>query len=76
MNGPLCLAAVGVVEINEAKNPRMPVWQTWCIGLVGKNVSDVAFLNIGFDRLDSAGGAGKVLIEDLRLYPLDREQIP
>lgn len=73
MNRPLRLAAIGVVEIDEAKHLRMPGWQTWCINLIGKSVSEVASLNIGFDRLDSTGGAGEVLIADLRLYPLDRE---
>ncbi len=60
----------------EAENLKVPVWQMWYISLAGKSVSDVASLSIGFDKLGGAGGTGKVLIDDLRLYSLDREQIP
>jgi hypothetical protein len=60
----------------EVANLMMPVWQMWYISLAGKSVRDVASLSIGFDKLGGAGGTGKVLIDDLRLYSLDRKQIP
>jgi hypothetical protein len=59
----------------EAANLKMPAWQMWYISLAGKSVSSVTSLSIGLDKLGGAGGTGKVLIDDLRLYPRDRELV-
>jgi hypothetical protein len=59
----------------EAANLKMPVWQMWYVDLTGKSVSSVTSVSIGFDKLGGIGGGGKVLIDDLWLYPRDREQI-
>ncbi len=51
----------------EAANLTVAQWQTWPIDLTGLNVGSVKTLSIGFDRVNGIGGAGKVLIDDIRL---------
>ncbi len=71
------------VKINSTKvlydgdpaNLKTAAWQMWYIPLASQNVTSVTSVSIGFDKLNGAGGAGKVLIDDLRLYPRDRDLI-
>ncbi len=51
----------------EAANLTVAQWQTWQIDLTGLNVGSVRTLSIGLDRVNGIGGAGKVLIDDIRL---------
>ncbi len=50
-------------------------WQMWYIDLTSLEVSNVTSLSIGFDRVGTNGGMGKVLIDDIRLYAYDRRLI-
>jgi hypothetical protein len=71
------------VKINNTKIPydgdpanlKVASWQMWYIDLAGHNVSNVTSLSIGFDRIGATGGKGKVFIDDIRLYPLERQLI-
>ncbi len=80
---PTNVAQQMYVKINNAKilydgeagNLRLPLWQMWYIDLTAQSVKSVTSVSIGFDKIGGAGGAGKVLIDDLRLYPRDREQV-
>jgi hypothetical protein len=71
------------VKINSTKvaydgaadNLKRQQWQMWYIPLASLNVGSVTSLSIGFDRLGTTGGAGKVLIDDFRLYSYDRQLI-
>jgi hypothetical protein len=71
------------VKINSTKvaydgaadNLKRQQWRMWYIPLASLNVGSVTSLSIGFDRLGTTGGAGKVLIDDLRLYSRDRELV-
>jgi len=51
----------------EAANLTVAQWQMWQIDLTGLNVGSVRTLSIGFDRINGIGGAGKILIDDIRL---------
>jgi len=51
----------------EAANLTVAQWQMWQIDLTGLNVGSVRTLSIGFDRINGIGGAGKLLIADIRL---------
>jgi hypothetical protein len=51
-----------------AENLKTAAWQLWLIDLTGRSVGNVTTLSIGFDRLAGVGGAGKVLIDDIRLH--------
>lgn len=51
----------------EVANLTVAQWQTWQIDLTGLNVGSVRTLSIGFDRVNGIGGAGQVLIDDIRL---------
>ncbi len=64
------------VKVNNVKatydgNLTTATWQEWVIDLaaLGVNLSDVTTLTIGFERAGAAGGTGKVLLDDIRLYP-------
>jgi hypothetical protein len=50
-------------------------WQMWYIDLAGRSVNNVTSLSIGFDRIGATGGTGMVFIDDIRLYPLERQLI-
>jgi hypothetical protein len=71
------------VKINNTKIPydgdpeglKRPSWQMWYIDLAGRNVSNVTSLSIGFDRIGATSGTGMVFIDDIRLYPLERQLI-
>jgi hypothetical protein len=71
------------VRINNTKIPydgdpanlKVASWQMWYIDLAGHNVSNVTSLSVGFDRIGATGGKGKVFIDDIRLYPLERQLI-
>jgi hypothetical protein len=60
----------GVKAIYEG-NLTTATWQEWVIDLtaLGVNLSNVTTLAIGFERAGAAGGTGKVLLDDIRLYP-------
>ena len=47
----------------------------WYIDLANKSVNSVKTLSIGLDRIANAGGAGRLLIDDLRLYSHARPQV-
>jgi len=59
----------------EAANLKLSMWQMWYIDLTGRSVSNVTSISIGLDKIGGAGGAGQVLIDDLRLYSYDRQLI-
>ncbi len=71
------------VKINNTKisytgdpeSLKRPSWQMCYIDLAGHNVSNVTSLSIGFDRIGATGGTGMVFIDDIRLYPLERQLI-
>jgi hypothetical protein len=71
------------VKVNGAKatyegNLPTASWQEWVIDLtaLGVDLSNVTTLVIGFERAGAAGGAGKVLLDDLRLYPPPPPAVP
>jgi len=55
----------------DVANLTQTVWQEWNIELAsfGVNLSNVAELSIGLERIGVAGGKGVVYIDDIRLYP-------
>jgi len=73
------------VKINSAKvtydgsaeNVRLKGWQMWYIDLasLGMSLSNVTKLTIGFERIGTLGGQGKVLLDGIRLYSYDRQLI-
>jgi len=58
-----------------AENLQGTHWQMWYIDVTALNVSNVSTLTVGFERIGGAGGQGSVLLDDLRLYPRDRELV-
>ena len=66
------------VKVNGVKVPypgaaediTKPIWQQWNIDLaaLGVSLGNVSQLIIGFERTGASGGAGTVLIDDIRLY--------
>ncbi len=73
------------VKVNEAKltrdgdteNLRRKGWQMWYIDLttLGASLKNVTKLTIGFERVGTVGGKGKVLLDAIRLYAYDRQKI-
>jgi hypothetical protein len=73
------------VEVNGAKviydagaeNLKRAGWQMWYIDLtsLSANLSNVTTLTIGFERIDTAGGQGMILLDGIRLYSYDRQLI-
>ncbi len=71
------------VKINNAKvlydgdaaNLRLKQWQMWYIPLGSLNVSSVTSLSIGFDRIGTATGQGRIWIDDIGLYSYDRQLV-
>ena len=68
---------IKVLYDGSAENLRRPKWQMWYIDLasLGVNLSNVATLTIGFERIGGAGGQGKVLLDGIRLYSYNRQLI-
>ncbi|MBN2133111.1 MAG: hypothetical protein JW741_26660, partial [Sedimentisphaerales bacterium] len=60
-----------VVYTGDAADIAAPVWTPWNIDLasLGVDLKRVTQVTIGFERNGGAGGSGKVLIDDVRLYP-------
>jgi len=58
----------------DASNLALTGWQAWNINLasVGTNVQNVTKLAIG---IDGNGASGKLLFDDIRLYPYERQFI-
>jgi hypothetical protein len=70
------LNGVKVPYDGDAGNIMKSPWHPWNINLAdftGVDLSNVTELIIGFER--GAGGMGKVLFDDIRLYPLERQLI-
>jgi len=69
------LNSVKVPYDGDSVNISKAVWQPWNIHLTdfGVDLSNVTELSIGFER--GAGGSGKVLFDDIRLYPFERQLI-
>jgi len=59
----------------DAADLQRTSWQMWYIDLTGKSVNSVKTLSLGLDRLANAGGTGRLLIDDLRLYSHARSQV-
>jgi hypothetical protein len=68
---------VKVTYDGDAENMRLKRWQMWYIDLapLGTNLSNVTALTIGFERIGTTGGQGKVLLDGIRLYSYDRQLI-
>jgi len=66
-----------VLYDGNADSLTRTTWQPWNINLVdfGVNLSNVTELSIGLERSGVAGGMGVVYIDDIRLYPYDRQFI-
>jgi len=66
-----------VLYDGSAEDTRLPGWQMWYIDLasLGVNLSNVATLTIGLERIGGTGGQGKVLLDGIRLYSHDRQLI-
>jgi len=71
------------VKVNNVKatydgNLTTATWQEWVIDLaaLGVGLSDVTTLTIGFERAGAVGGTGKVLLDDIRLYPPPPPAVP
>jgi hypothetical protein len=61
----------------EVENLTRTGWQMWYIDLAsnGVNPGNVTELAIGFEPIGAVGGQGVVLLDDIRLYPHDRQLI-
>jgi hypothetical protein len=59
----------------SADNLKRAGWQMWYIDLasLGANLSNVATLTIGLERIGTQGGQGMILIDGIRLYSHDRQ---
>jgi len=61
----------------DAENLKQKGWQMWYIDLAlfVTNLSNVTELSIGFERIGAVGGQGMVLLDDISLYPYDRQLV-
>jgi hypothetical protein len=61
----------------DAENLKRIGWQMWYIDLasLGVSFSNVTELSIGFERGGAFGGQGVVYLDDIRLYPFERQLI-
>jgi hypothetical protein len=66
-----------VIYDSDAQNLKQTAWQMWYIDLasLGTNLSDVTTLTVGFERIGTVGGQGKLLLDGLRLYSYERQLI-
>ena len=66
-----------VIYGGDAQNLGQRRWQMWYIDLasLGVNLSHVTTLTVGFERMGTAGGQGKVLLDGIRLYSYDRQLV-
>jgi hypothetical protein len=72
------LNGVKVLYESDASNLSKAAWKPFNINLTdftGVNLSNVTGLSIGFERIGFSGGSGKVLFDDIRLYPFERQLI-
>jgi len=71
------LNGVKVLYDGDADNITRIPWQQWNIDLAsfGVNLSNVTGLSIGLELIGAVGGRGVVYLDDIRLYPFDRELI-
>jgi hypothetical protein len=72
---------VGSAKVLYDGDITEPIWRQWNIDLaaLGIDMSNVAQLAIGLERIGAAGGSGMVLVDAIRLYmdapPLPSEEI-
>ncbi|HUV67503.1 MAG TPA: hypothetical protein VMW24_26665, partial [Sedimentisphaerales bacterium] len=61
---------VGSAKMLYGADIAKPIWTQWNIDLtaLGINLSNVAQLAVGLERIDGIGGSGMVLIDGIRLY--------
>ncbi len=59
----------------SADDLKQTNWRMWYIPLASYNVNNVTSVGIGLERIAGVGGQGELLIDDLRLYSRDREQV-
>lgn len=68
---------VKVVYDGDSEDLTRARWQMWYVdpASAGVNLSNVTELTIGFERIGTLTGQGKVLVDGIRLYPYDRQLI-
>jgi hypothetical protein len=71
------ISGAKVTYDGDAQNLKKPGWQMWYIDLIslGLNLSNVSTLTIGFERIGTLSGQGKVLLDGIRLYSYGRQLI-
>ena len=57
----------------DAENLTPTGWQTWTIDLSDRAVANVSAIGIGLERISGTGGSGVLYVDDLRLYPYERQ---
>jgi len=57
----------------DAENLTSTGWQTWTIDLSGRAVGNVSAIGIGLERINGTGGSGVLYVDDIRLYPYERQ---
>jgi hypothetical protein len=62
---------------SDVENFKQPGWQMWYVDLasLGVNLTSVAELSIGFERVGAFGGQGVVLLDGIRLYAYERQWV-
>ncbi len=64
---------IKVLYDRAAENLTSNGWQTWTVDLAGKAVDNVSAIGIGLERINGTGGSGVLYVDDIRLYPYERQ---